>query len=141
MDATNLVRPVVALISTISKDHEAYLGSDLLSIAREKGGIIKQGISAVCGALPTEVAALLKDIAHERAAPSYFLGRDFIFSLKNEDRFDYTGLKWRLSDLEIALRENGCSDARQDGVDLIPRSRHRLLRAAPRCQPQRGHGR
>ena len=104
LDATNLVRPVVSLISTISKDHEAYLGSDLLSIAREKGGIIKQGIPAVCGALPTEVAALLKDIADERAAPAYFLGRDFIFSLKNEDRFDYTGLKWRLSDLDIALR-------------------------------------
>ena len=104
LDATNLVRPVVSLISTISKDHEAYLGSDLLSIAREKGGIIKQGIPAVCGALPTEVAALLKDIADERAAPSYFLGRDFIFSLKNEDRFDYRGLKWRLSDLDIALR-------------------------------------
>ncbi len=104
LDATNLVRPVVSLISTISKDHEAYLGSDLLSIAREKGGIIKRGIPSVCGALPTEVAALLKDIADERAAPAYFLGRDFIFSLKNEDRFDYRGLKWRLSELDIALR-------------------------------------
>jgi dihydrofolate synthase / folylpolyglutamate synthase len=104
LDATNLVRPVVSLISTISKDHEAYLGSDLLSIAREKGGIIKQGIPAVCGALPTNVAALLKDIAGERNAPSYFLGRDFTFSLKNEDLFDYRGLKWRLSDLDVALR-------------------------------------
>jgi dihydrofolate synthase / folylpolyglutamate synthase len=104
LDATNLVRPVVSLISTISKDHEAYLGSDLLSIAREKGGIIKQGIPAVCGALPTDVAALLKDIAGERNAPSYFLGRDFTFSLKNEDLFDYRGLKWRLSDLDVALR-------------------------------------
>jgi len=104
LDATNLVRPVVSLISTISKDHEAYLGSDLLSIAREKGGIIKQGIPAVCGALPTDVAALLKDIASERNAPSYFLGRDFTFSLKNEDLFDYRGLKWCLSDLDVALR-------------------------------------
>jgi dihydrofolate synthase/folylpolyglutamate synthase len=104
LDATNLVRPVVSLISTISKDHEAYLGSDLLSIAREKGGIIKQGIPAVCGALPTDVAALLKDIAGERNAPSYFLGRDFTFSLKNEDLFDYRGLKWCLSDLDVALR-------------------------------------
>jgi dihydrofolate synthase / folylpolyglutamate synthase len=104
LDATNLVRPVVSLISTISKDHEAYLGSDLLSIAREKGGIIKQGIPAVCGALPSDVAALLKDIAGERNAPSYFLGRDFTFSLKSEDLFDYRGLKWRLSDLDVALR-------------------------------------
>jgi len=104
LDATNLVRPVVSLISTISKDHEAYLGSDLLSIAWEKGGIIKQGVPAVCGALPTDVAALLKDIADERNAPSYFLGRDFTFSLKNDHLFDYRGLKWRLIDLDVALR-------------------------------------
>ena len=58
----------------------------------------------VCGALPTDVAALLKDIADERNAPSYFLGRDFTFSLKNEDLFDYRGLKWRLIDLDLALR-------------------------------------
>ena len=104
LDATNLVRPVVSLISTISKDHEAYLGSDLLSIAREKGGIIKQGIPVVCGALPTEVAALLKNIADDHHAPSYFLGRDFTFSLKNTDLFDYTGIKWCLNSVDVALR-------------------------------------
>ncbi len=104
LDATNLVRPVVSLISTISKDHEAYLGSDLLSIAREKGGIIKQGIPVVCGALPTDVAALLENIADEHKAPSYFLGRDFTFSLKNNGHFDYRGLKWHLIDLVVALR-------------------------------------
>ena len=82
LDATNLVRPVVSLISTISKDHEAYLGSDLLSIAREKGGIIKHGVPVVCGALPTDVAALLKNIADERDAASYFLGRRFHFFLE-----------------------------------------------------------
>ena len=104
LDATNLVRPVVSLISTISKDHEAYLGSDLLSIAREKGGIIKQGIPVVCGALPTDVEALLKTIADEHEAPSYFLSRDFTFSLKNNGHFDYRGLKWHLTDLVVALR-------------------------------------
>lgn len=104
LDATNLVRPAVSLISTISKDHEAYLGSDLLSIAREKGGIIKKGVPVVCGALPTDVAALLKRIADEHSAPCYFLGRDFTFSLKNEDRFDYRGLTRRFNGLQVALR-------------------------------------
>jgi dihydrofolate synthase/folylpolyglutamate synthase len=104
LDATNLVKPLVSLISTISKDHEAYLGSDLLSIAREKAGIIKGSVPVVCGALPTEVAALLKNIADQHNAPSYFLGRDFTFSLKNEDRFDYRGINWCLNDLDLALR-------------------------------------
>jgi dihydrofolate synthase / folylpolyglutamate synthase len=103
LDATNLVNPVVSLISTISKDHEAYLGSDLLSIAREKAGIIKMGIPVVCGALSAEVAGLLKNLATERSAPAYFLGQDFVFSLKNKDLFDYTGIKWRLTDLALSL--------------------------------------
>jgi dihydrofolate synthase/folylpolyglutamate synthase len=104
LDATNLVNPVASLISTISKDHEAYLGSDLLSIAREKAGIIKKGVPVVCGVLPTEVAALLKNLAAERNAPAYFLGQDFTFSLKNKDLFDYTGIKWRLTGIDLALR-------------------------------------
>jgi dihydrofolate synthase / folylpolyglutamate synthase len=104
LDATNRVKSVVALISTISKDHEAYLGSDLLSIAREKAGIIKHAVPVVCGALPVEVADLVQTIADERQAPSYFMGRDFVFSLKNKGLFDYTGIKWRLTDLDVALR-------------------------------------
>jgi dihydrofolate synthase/folylpolyglutamate synthase len=104
LDATNLVQSVVALISTISKDHEAYLGSDLLSIAREKAGIIKHAVPVVCGALPVEVGDLLQRIADERQSPSYFMGRDFVFFLKNKGLFDYTGTKWRLTDLEVALR-------------------------------------
>src|SRR5215475_7083714 len=49
LDATNLVTPLVSLITTISKDHQAYLGPDELSIAREKGGIVKARIPVVCG--------------------------------------------------------------------------------------------
>ncbi len=104
LDATNLIWPVVSLISTISRDHEAYLGSDLLSIAREKGGIIKRDVPVVCGALSADVAALLKSIADEHNARSYFLGRDFTFFLKSEHLFDYRGLTWQLDGLEVALR-------------------------------------
>jgi dihydrofolate synthase/folylpolyglutamate synthase len=104
LDAKNLVKPLITLISTISKDHEAYLGYDLLSIAREKAGIIKKDVPVVCGALTTEVAILIKNIAAEHNSPSYFLGRDFTFSLKNKDLFDYRGIKWRLNELDLALR-------------------------------------
>jgi dihydrofolate synthase/folylpolyglutamate synthase len=103
LDATNLVKPLVSLISTISKDHEVYLGSDLLSIAREKAGIIKKGVPLVCGALTADVAALLKNIADEHNAPPHFLGKDFTFFLKDKDHFDYRGIKWSLNDLDVAL--------------------------------------
>ncbi|MSP37445.1 MAG: bifunctional folylpolyglutamate synthase/dihydrofolate synthase [Deltaproteobacteria bacterium] len=104
LDATNVITPLVSAITTIALDHQAYLGSDELSIAREKGGIIKPGVPVVCGTVSGAVAALLKSIAIERAAPAYFLGVDYGFSLKNDGLFDYTGIKQYYSNIELTLR-------------------------------------
>lgn len=104
LDATNLVLPSVSIITTISKDHEAYLGSDLLSIAREKGGIIKEGVPVVCGSLPPEVAELLREMAGLKGSASYFLGSDFSFAIKDGGLFDYKGLNWNLKGLSLALQ-------------------------------------
>ncbi len=104
LDATNLVVPVVSLITTISKDHEAYLGADLFSIAREKGGIIKNGIPVVVGAMPERVTDVFRDMAKERCSPCYFFGQDFRISLKNTGVFDYTGIKRNYGSLPLALR-------------------------------------
>jgi dihydrofolate synthase / folylpolyglutamate synthase len=104
LDATNLVTPLVSLITTISKDHETYLGPDELSIAREKGGIIKPNIPVVCGRMSEPVVKLLREIAQAVDSPAYFLGTAFSFLLKNERLFDYIGIKQNLSDLAVALR-------------------------------------
>jgi dihydrofolate synthase / folylpolyglutamate synthase len=104
LDATNLVVPVVSVITTISKDHEAYLGTDLVSIAREKGGIIKHGIPVVVGAMPAGITELFRDMAKERCSPCYFFGPNFRISLKNTGDFDYTGIKRNYVSLSLALR-------------------------------------
>jgi dihydrofolate synthase / folylpolyglutamate synthase len=104
LDATNVVGPVVSIITTISKDHEAYLGPDELSIGREKGGIIKPEVPVVCGKISPAVAELLGTISQECRARAYFLGADFGFSLKSEGLFDYTGIKQHFSDIHMALR-------------------------------------
>lgn len=104
LDATNVVNPLVSVITTISKDHQAYLGPDELSIAREKGGIIKPGVPVVLGKLSTEVSHLLRTLADERGSSSHYLGADFRFSLKNDGLFDYTGIKQYYSNLTLALR-------------------------------------
>jgi len=103
-DATNVITPLVSLITTISKDHEAFLGADLLSIAGEKAGIIKPAIPMVCGAVASEVQQLFRHTAQERGSKAYFFGSDFSFSLKNEGFFDYTGLKRHYSNLTVRLR-------------------------------------
>ncbi|MFQ5682193.1 MAG: bifunctional folylpolyglutamate synthase/dihydrofolate synthase [Candidatus Binatia bacterium] len=103
-DATNLVLPRASIITNISRDHEAYLGADLLSIAREKGGIIKAGTPVVCGSLSQELADFFLGVAETKGSESYFFGRDFSLSLKEGGLFDYKGLKWHLQDLTLALR-------------------------------------
>lgn len=104
LDATNVVTPLVSVITTISKDHEAYLGPDELSIAREKGGIIKPRIPVVCGKMSKPVVKLLREIAQAVESPAYFLETAFSFLLKNERLFDYIGIKQNLSHLAVALR-------------------------------------
>ena len=103
-DATNLVRSVVSVITTISKDHEAFLGSDIASIAGEKGGIIKKEVPVVCGALPREAMKVIKKIADANQTKIYRLNRNFTLNLKSGGAFDYKGPKWNLSELSVALR-------------------------------------
>jgi len=77
LDATNVVTPAVAAISTISFDHTAILGSTLEAIAFEKGGIIKPGKPVAIGPQPAEALAELRRIASERSAPLFIAGRDW----------------------------------------------------------------
>jgi dihydrofolate synthase/folylpolyglutamate synthase len=113
-DATNLVRSIVSVITTISKDHEAFLGSDIASIAREKAGIIKKGVPVVCGTLPPEATEVIEEIAHKNQAASYRLGQNFTLKLKSNGAFDYKSAKWNLPDLTVALR--GAHQIRNAGV-------------------------
>jgi dihydrofolate synthase/folylpolyglutamate synthase len=69
LDATNVVVPEVAAVTTIAFDHQRYLGSTLREIAIEKAGIIKPGVPVVIGSLPAEALAAVEDIAAARGAP------------------------------------------------------------------------
>lgn len=69
LDATNVVRPEVAVITSIGLDHVAELGGTLAQIAREKGGIIKSGRPVVIGRLPPEAELVIREIAAAQDAP------------------------------------------------------------------------
>ena len=103
-DATNVVIPLVSVITTIALDHENFLGSDLLGIAKEKAGIIKPGIAVVVGAVAPAVRRTLSAIAAEQRSTAYVLGRDFRFSLKKGETIDYTGIKQHYSAIAVGLR-------------------------------------
>ena len=68
-DATNVITPAIAAITSIAFDHERHLGRTLSAIAFEKAGIAKPGVPLVIGRLPAEAAARISAVAAEVGAP------------------------------------------------------------------------
>lgn len=77
LDATNVVRPAVCAITSISLDHVKLLGDSIASIAIEKGGIIKEGVPIICAPQHPEALTELEDIATARKAPFRLVSRDW----------------------------------------------------------------
>ena len=69
LDATNVLEPAVTAITTIGLDHQQYLGHTLADIAREKAGIIKQGVPVVIGRLGAEAIQAVEEVAARLEAP------------------------------------------------------------------------
>jgi dihydrofolate synthase/folylpolyglutamate synthase len=69
LDATNIVTPLVSVITNIQYDHQKWLGETLASIAAEKAGIIKPGIPAITGADEREALDVIVETARRQNAP------------------------------------------------------------------------
>lgn len=65
-DATNVIRPVLSVITRIDYDHQQYLGNSLTEIAFEKAGIIKPGVPVIIGVQPPGIESYLSEIADSR---------------------------------------------------------------------------
>jgi dihydrofolate synthase/folylpolyglutamate synthase len=99
LDATNVVTPLVGVITNVSMDHEMYLGNTLAEIAGEKAGIIKQGVPVVSavGTGETEdervVLAVVERFCKEKSAPLFLHGRDFFMEQAEDGSWDYWAMK------------------------------------------------
>jgi dihydrofolate synthase / folylpolyglutamate synthase len=72
LDSTNVIHPLMSIITNISFDHMAYLGSTLPDIAKEKAGIIKRRIPIVLGEKQPETAAVFIDKAMSKHSNLFF---------------------------------------------------------------------
>jgi len=79
LDATNIVLPKVAVITSLSYDHMAVLGNTLAQIAGEKAGIVKEGIPVVSAPQNAEALEVLKRVAKEKNCPFILVGKDITF--------------------------------------------------------------
>jgi len=115
LDATNVITPVVSAITNISMEHQFYLGSRLLDIAGEKGGIIKRGVSLVTGVTQSPVIRLYESIAREKKAPLWRVGREIRYRT-TESGFHYYGTRRRLNGLSLGLK--GVTQSRNAALAL-----------------------
>ena len=65
LDSTNVCTPIVSVITSISRDHTKQLGNSLVSIAREKAGIIKPGVPVISGVTADGPRDVIVQIARE----------------------------------------------------------------------------
>jgi dihydrofolate synthase / folylpolyglutamate synthase len=102
-DATNVVTPMACAVTTISLDHQEYLGTTRSSIAFEKAGIIKPGVPVVLGRIEDDAWRTIEQVAREKQAPVFRLNEDFRTEGEEPQQFSYRGLAVQYDGLTCAL--------------------------------------
>ncbi|PSL43989.1 dihydrofolate synthase/folylpolyglutamate synthase [Salsuginibacillus halophilus] len=77
LDATNVVKPMISLITNIGEDHQAILGHTKAEIAREKAGIVKSGVPLATTEKDPEIRRYFDEVATSLRTKTYQLDRDF----------------------------------------------------------------
>ncbi|MBO8172533.1 MAG: bifunctional folylpolyglutamate synthase/dihydrofolate synthase [Bacillaceae bacterium] len=77
LDSTNVVRPLVSIITNVGYDHMNILGDTLEDIAREKSGIIKPGVPVVTGETNPVPLQVIQEVAAQQKAALYQAGKQF----------------------------------------------------------------
>lgn len=104
LDATNVVKPILTIITNISMEHQEFLGNTLIQIAKEKAGIIKDNIPLISGVNQDEVIDLFKRYAEEKNVPFYLLNKDFSCNENLDGEYLYHGIKNSFEKLKSGLK-------------------------------------
>lgn len=104
LDATNVVTPLVSVITNVSMDHEAYLGNTLEAVAREKAGIIKEGVPVISAVGLDESRDVVMQTCSEKQATLLLLDRDFYVEGEDTENFSYTGLTRHIRNLSCGMK-------------------------------------
>ena len=120
LDATNIVSPLLTVITTISHDHMKILGSTLPQIAREKAGIIKEGIPVVVSEQQTSAKKVIEQVARSKNAKMIYAKDKFVIKRKN---FSLEGQSFTVSSVK---KENAPLDWFDKDFDFPLLGNHQL---------------
>jgi len=121
LDVTNIVNPLVSIITNVGHDHMEILGNTLEKVAEEKAGIIKAGIPVVSAVGQPEVIQVLESKAAKSKSTLYLLDRDFkylaISTQLNEQKFTFYNRFRAIPNLKISL--NGAHQLKNASVAIM----------------------
>ncbi|MBJ6362919.1 bifunctional folylpolyglutamate synthase/dihydrofolate synthase [Paenibacillus sp. GCM10012307] len=107
MDVTNVVNPVISVITNVGHDHMDILGHSLAEIAREKAGIIKRGVPVVSTAEQPEVREIIRQTAQAQKSTLYLVDEQFkevaLSAGTEEQSFRFEGLFRTIEPVAITL--------------------------------------
>ena len=125
LDATNIILPLVSVITNISLEHTQFLGNTLGEIAKEKAGIIKKSVPVVLGESTTETLPVFEQIAHINNSELFLCDSEACtlpYSLPLLGNFQQNNLRTVLRTLEV-LKSKGFSISETDidcGLKNLP---------------------
>ncbi len=123
LDATNVVHPAVCAIPHIGLDHQAELGATIGLIAGEKAGILKRGVPAVIGGLPTEAREVFEAVALRLGVPLWKPGAHLRREQRRDGRWSFSTPAGGLAEVQLGLE-----GAHQGGNALVAYGALMLLR-------------
>jgi len=103
LDATNIVQPLLTIITNIALDHREFLGNNLQAIAAEKAGIIKPKTPVITYVRQHTARIPLQAAAEAMHAPLYWGGKAFRSRGLGNGRFRYDGIRGNFSQLQTNL--------------------------------------
>lgn len=87
LDSTNVVNPLVSVITSIALDHSAFLGSSVKKVAEHKAGIIKEHTPIITGPLSKETFEIVRRVAGEKESPLLSYGNQFVMEIGEKEIF------------------------------------------------------
>lgn len=121
LDSTNIVTPLVSVITNIGYDHMDFLGDSLASISAEKAGIIKAGVPVISAVEQPEALQVIEARAAEKQSKLYLLGREYrvetVASAEGDQTFHFEGLFRKIPDVSISM--NGPHQVKNAAVAIM----------------------
>ena len=121
LDSTNVVVPLVSVITNVGHDHMEILGDSLADVAREKAGIIKPGVPTVTAVEQPEALREIERTAAAKRSTLYVMGRQFGFEPANvgldSQSIHFYGPFRRLENVPVSL--NGAHQMKNAAISLM----------------------